>query len=57
MSTEGKLAFWYLLGERLETTIIGIPSDYEPSEQAIEVLNSLESFNTERLVSFLKQVL
>ncbi|MFN6568155.1 orange carotenoid protein N-terminal domain-containing protein [Dendronalium sp. ChiSLP03b] len=57
MSVEGKLAFWYLLSERSGTTIIGVPRDYEPSEQAKEVLNSLKSFNTDRLVSFLKQVL
>ncbi|AFZ24658.1 Orange carotenoid protein [Cylindrospermum stagnale PCC 7417] len=57
LSAEAKLAFWYLIGERLGTTIIGIPRDYSPSESATELLNTLKSLNTNDLVTFLKQVL
>lgn len=57
LNVEGKLAFWYFLGQRLGSTIIDIPQDYTPSEQAKRVLNNLQSLNTNDLVSFLKQIL
>ncbi|MBD2296644.1 Orange carotenoid-binding protein [Anabaena sphaerica FACHB-251] len=57
MNTEAKLAFWYLLAERLGTTLIAIPQDYHLSESAIEVGNFLKSLNTNDLVSFMKGVL
>ncbi|MEA5565331.1 MULTISPECIES: orange carotenoid protein N-terminal domain-containing protein [unclassified Anabaena] len=57
LNAEGKLAFWYFLGQRLGSTIINIPSNYTPTEQATAVLNNLQSLNTNDLVSFLKQVL
>lgn len=57
LNTEAKLAFWYMLGERLGTAIIGIPNDYQPSEPVISLLNSLRSLNTNDLVTFLKQIL
>ncbi|MEA5620598.1 orange carotenoid protein N-terminal domain-containing protein [Cronbergia sp. UHCC 0137] len=57
MNTEGKLAFWYLLAERLGSTIIGIPDDYHPSEPATTLLNSLKALHTNDLLAFLKQIL
>lgn len=57
LNAEGKLVFWYYLGQRLGSSIINIPQDYTLSEQATTVLNSLQSLDTEDLVSFVKQVL
>ena len=57
MQPEGKLAFWYLLAERLRTAIMDLSSQSQPSQQATEVLNSLKSLNTDDLVSFLTKVL
>ncbi|MGI2902136.1 orange carotenoid protein N-terminal domain-containing protein [Tolypothrix sp. VBCCA 56010] len=56
MQPEGKLAFWYLVAERLRTVFM-VSNQSQPSQQATEVLNSLKSFNTDDLVSFLKKVL
>ncbi|AUT01451.1 Orange carotenoid-binding protein [Nostoc sp. CENA543] len=57
LKAEEKLAFWYYLGQRLGSTVIDIPDDYIPSDQATEVLSNLQSLDTDDLVSFLKQVL
>jgi hypothetical protein len=57
MQPEGKLAFWYLVAERLRTAIMDLSSQSQPSQQATEVLNSLKSLNTDDLVSFLTKVL
>jgi hypothetical protein len=56
MQPEGKLAFWYLLAERLRTVFM-VSSQSQPSQQATEMLNSLKSLNTDDLVSFFKKVL
>lgn len=57
MKFEGKLAFWYLVAQKLGSGFVGIPSDYQLTQPASQVLNLLESLNTEDLVSFLKVVL
>jgi hypothetical protein len=57
MNAEAKIAFWYLLAQRLGTSIIGIPTDYRPTEQAVTVLNMLQSMNTDELVAFLQKAL
>lgn len=57
LTAEGKIAFWYYLGQRLGSTIINIPRDYTFSDQATAVLNNLQSLNLDDLVSFLKHVL
>lgn len=57
LKPEGKLAFWYLLAQRLRTSIMGLSSQYQPSAQATEVLNSLQSLGTDDLVSFVTKVL
>ncbi|MBD2772654.1 orange carotenoid protein N-terminal domain-containing protein [Iningainema tapete] len=57
MNSEGKLAFWYLVAQKLGSGFVGIPSDFQLTQPATQVLNLLESLNTEDLVSFLKVVL
>jgi hypothetical protein len=57
MNTDLKLAFWYHLAQNLGTSIIAVPDDYIPSEQATEVLDLLDTPNLEDLVNFFKQVL
>ncbi len=53
MKPESRLGFWYQLAERMGSSI---PSDYKPSSQATELLNSLKSMSKEDLVSFLTQI-
>lgn len=55
LNTDAKIAFWYLLAQRLGNTIIGVPNDYRLCDQAGQVLNALKSMNTDDLVSFLKK--
>ena len=57
LSAEGRLAFWYLLAQRLGSNIIGAISGLTPTEQVTIVLNSIQSLKTDELVSFLKQAL
>lgn len=57
LKPEAKIAFWYLVAQKLGSSVIGIPSDYKPSQPATQVLNSLDSLSTEDLVSFVKLVL
>ncbi len=56
LKTESKLAFWYLLAQKLGSNIIGLQSEYKPTQQATQVLTLLESLKTEELVTILKQV-
>lgn len=57
MNAESKLAFWYQLGENLGGSVVGIPQDYVPSEQAAEVLDLFEMNSSEQIMSFMQQVL
>lgn len=57
LNPESRLAFWYLLAQRLGNSITDITRDYDPSKQATEVLNSIKSLNTNELVSFLQAAL
>jgi hypothetical protein len=57
MNTNAKLAFWYMIAERLGATMIGIPRDYQPSQSVISLSNSLKSLNTNDLVAFFKRIL
>ena len=57
MDAESKLAFWYQLGENLGGSVVGIPQDYIPSEQAAEVLDLFEMNSSEEIMSFMQQVL
>ncbi|BAY47438.1 hypothetical protein SAMD00079811_50560 [Scytonema sp. HK-05] len=56
LSAEARIAFWYLLAQRLGSNIIGALSELTPSEQVTIVLNSIQALNTDELVSFLTQV-
>jgi Orange carotenoid protein, N-terminal len=53
MKSESKLGFWYQLAQSMGSSI---PTDYKPSSQATELVNSLKSMSTEDLVSFLTKV-
>lgn len=57
MSADDKLAFWYQLAQNLKTSIIPVPNDYIPSEEATEVVDLLHTPNIEDLVTFFKRVL
>jgi hypothetical protein len=57
MQPEGKLAFWFLLGETLGTTIIDFPHDYILSEPTTEVFSFVKSLDMNDLASCLKKVL
>jgi hypothetical protein len=57
LNPESRLAFWYLLAQRLGSGINNISRDYQPSRQAKEVLSNVQSLNTNELVSFLQAVL
>lgn len=57
LSAEARIAFWYLLAQKLGSDIIGALSGFTPTEQVTIVLNSIQSLNTDELVSFLKQAL
>lgn len=53
MKPESRLGFWYQLAQSMGSSI---PTDYKPSSQATELVNSLKSMSKEDLVSFLTQV-
>jgi Orange carotenoid protein, N-terminal len=57
MDAECKLAFWYQLGRNLGGSVVGIPKDYIPSEQAAEVLDLFEMNSSEQIMSFMQQIL
>ncbi|MBW4569590.1 MAG: Orange carotenoid-binding protein [Tolypothrix carrinoi HA7290-LM1] len=57
MDAECKLAFWYHLAQNLGGSLVGIPQDYIPSEQAAEVLDLFQMNSTEEIMSFMQQVL
>lgn len=57
LNPETKLAFWYLLAQKLGTSIVGIPSEYTPPEQGLELLQNLNGLSTDDLVLFLSHVL
>jgi hypothetical protein len=57
LNDASKLAVWYLIAENLAEIISDIPGEYSPTPAAIELFNTLKSWNRDRLVSFLKQVL
>ena len=56
MNTQSKLATWYQLGQKLGSSMVGIPSDFSPSSEVTELLNSLQSLDVDQQMSFLSQV-
>ncbi|WP_341527829.1 orange carotenoid protein N-terminal domain-containing protein [Nostoc sp. UHCC 0302] len=58
LSNNTKLAFWYRLAQGMEnTTIVPVPSDYQLSAQAKELLSMLESIDFELQYTFLRDAL
>jgi hypothetical protein len=56
LSAEGKIALWYLVAGKLGNGVVGIPNGTGLTQDATEVLTTLQSFKTDELVSFLKLV-
>ncbi|MBW4505299.1 MAG: hypothetical protein KME64_02120 [Scytonematopsis contorta HA4267-MV1] len=52
-----KLSFWFQLAKNLGKAIVGVPSDYIPSEEVTEILDLMDCTNTDNYVTFLKRVL
>ncbi len=57
LSPESKLAFWYQVGQKLGSTLVAIPSDFRPSSEVTELLQSLGSLDVDQQLSFLNKVI
>jgi hypothetical protein len=58
LSNNTKLAFWYRLAQGMEnSTIVPVPSDYQLSAQAKDLLSRLESIDFELQYNFLRDAL
>jgi hypothetical protein len=58
LSNNTKLAFWYRLAQGMEnSTIVPVPSDYQLSEKAKELLSMLEPIDFELKYAFLRDAL
>ncbi|NMG06170.1 orange carotenoid protein N-terminal domain-containing protein [Brasilonema sp. UFV-L1] len=58
LSNNTKLAFWYRLAQGMEnSTIVQVPSDYQLSAQAKELLSMLEPIDFELQYAFLRDAL
>ncbi|MBW4595093.1 MAG: Orange carotenoid protein [Brasilonema angustatum HA4187-MV1] len=58
LSNNTKLAFWYRLAQGMEnSTIVPVPSDYQLSAQAKELLSRLEPIDFELQYVFLRDAL
>ncbi|MEH2071462.1 MAG: orange carotenoid protein N-terminal domain-containing protein [Nostoc sp.] len=58
LSNNTKLAFWYRLAQGMEnSTIVPVPSDYQLSAQAKELLSMLEAVDFEVQYVFLRDAL
>ncbi|NEQ23905.1 MAG: hypothetical protein F6K28_33160, partial [Microcoleus sp. SIO2G3] len=54
LSAHDRMAFWYQFAQRFSSRI---PSSYQPSEQAQDVLNSLSGLDMQQQTEFLSQIL
>lgn len=57
MEAECKLAFWYHLAQNLGGSVIAVPKDYLPTEEASEVLDLFEKNSVEEIMSFMLRVI
>lgn len=58
LSPNTKLAFWYELSELMQKEIIiSIPSEYQLSQQAAKVLESLKEFDFSQQITFLRKAI
>lgn len=56
LDTNSKLAFWYQIAQKLGSGIVAIPSEYSPSAEVTQLLNSLKSAGNDQIISFVSQV-
>lgn len=56
LSAESKLAFWYYVGQKLGSTVIAIPTEYNPNSKVKELVELLSLLDVEQQVSFITQV-
>lgn len=56
MDAQSRLAFWYQVAQKLGSSLPGIPSDFSPSSQVTDFLDSLKSLDDEQRLNFLKRV-
>lgn len=57
LKPEAKLAFWYQVGQKLGSSFVAIPSDFKPSSEVTQLLQSLSSLDQEQQLGFLTQAL
>ena len=57
MDAECKLAFWYHLAQNLGGSVIAVPKDYLPTEEASAVLDLFQKNNLEEVMSFMLRVI
>jgi Orange carotenoid protein, N-terminal len=57
LGADSKLFFWFQLAQNLGKSVVGIPADHMPSEEAAGVLDLVGTPQVEDLVSFLKKAL
>ncbi|WP_416670893.1 orange carotenoid protein N-terminal domain-containing protein [Egbenema bharatensis] len=55
LSTNTKLAFWYQLAEWMGTLVVPVPSGYELSAAATEVLNAIQSLDFGQQITVLRK--
>ena len=52
LDAQSKLAFWYQVGQKFSSSI---PSDFTPSSQVTDLLNSFKSLDDEQRINVLKR--
>ncbi len=55
LSTNTKLAFWYQLAEWMGTLVVPVPSGYELSATASEVLNTIKALDFGQQITILRK--
>lgn len=56
LSANERLMVWYQLAGKMGNQFIAFPSDYQSSDAAKEILNSLSSLSVEEKLQFLSQI-
>lgn len=56
LSPQERLSLWAQLASKMGDEVVAMPSDYAVSPEATEVLNSLNSLDTDQTVDFLSHI-